>query len=256
MKKPLTIALAMLMAAGASAQSWTADNGNGTFTNPIFYDEFSDPDIIRVGSKFYLAGTTMHTVPGPVILESDDLVNWRFLSYCTDRLDFGDKFDLRGGDIYGQGFWAPCIRYHDGTFYVVSNINGVGTQIFASADPAGPWRRVPTDIAIHDSSLLFDDDGRVYAVYGYDNVRLIELKPDLSAAIEGSERTIIPAGNAMGEGHHIYKIDGRYYIISANYSPVGRMTCARADNILGPYETVTISAMETMGEGPSPASAP
>lgn len=250
MKKQFLLAATLLLvsAAPAGAASWTADNGNGTFTNPIFYDEFSDPDIIRVGEKFYLAGTTMHTVPGPVVLESDDLVNWRFLSYCTDRLDFGDKFDLRGGDIYGQGFWAPCIRYHDGTFYVISNINGVGTQIFAATDPAGPWRRVPTDIAIHDSSLLFDDDGRVYAVYGYDNVRLIELKPDLSGMIEGSERTIIPAGNAMGEGHHIYKIDGRYYIISANYSPVGRMTCARADNIHGPYETVTISAMETMGE--------
>ncbi len=28
--------------------SWTADNGNGTYTNPLFYDEFSDPDMIRV----------------------------------------------------------------------------------------------------------------------------------------------------------------------------------------------------------------
>ena len=59
-----------------SAQSWTADNGNGTYTNPLFYDEFSDPDIIRVGDDYYLAGTTMHTVPGLVILHSKDLVNW------------------------------------------------------------------------------------------------------------------------------------------------------------------------------------
>ena len=58
------------------AQSWTADNGNGTFTNPLFYDEFSDPDILRVGDDYYLAGTTMHTVPGLVILHSKDLVNW------------------------------------------------------------------------------------------------------------------------------------------------------------------------------------
>ena len=36
-------------------QSWTADNGNGTFTNPLFYDEFSDPDILRVGDDYYLA---------------------------------------------------------------------------------------------------------------------------------------------------------------------------------------------------------
>ena len=56
----------------AFAQSWTADNGNGTFTNPLFYDEFSDPDILRVGDDYYLAGTTMHTVPGLVILHSKD----------------------------------------------------------------------------------------------------------------------------------------------------------------------------------------
>ena len=233
----------------AAADTWMADNGNGTFTNPIFYDEFSDPDIIRVGDTFYLAGTTMHCVPGPVVMKSKDLVNWEFLSYCSDRHDFGDAFNLQNGkNSYGQGVWAPCLRYHDGIFYVITNMNGVGTQIYSAEDPAGPWRHISPDFTIHDSSILFDDDGHVYAVFGYDCVRLVELKPDLSGVVEGSERIIIPAGNTMGEGHHIYKIDGRYYIISANYSPVGRMTCARADNIFGPYETTTISACETMGE--------
>ncbi len=250
MLKQLIVAAAAAFAAmPAGAASWTADNGNGTFTNPILYDEFSDPDIIRVGDTFYMAGTTMHTVPGVVILQSKDLVNWHFLSYCTDRLDFGPAFDLADGqERYGGGIWAPCIRYHDGMFYVISNINGTGTQIYTAENPAGPWRHTPAGFTIHDSSVLFDDDGRVYAVYGYDCVRMVELKPDLSGIVEGSEQVIIPAGNTMGEGHHIYKIDGRYYIISANYSPVGRMTCARADNIAGPYETVTISAHETMGE--------
>ena len=53
-----------------AGKSWSADNGNGTFTNPLFYDEFSDPDIIRVGEDYYLAGTTMHSVPGLVVLHS------------------------------------------------------------------------------------------------------------------------------------------------------------------------------------------
>ena len=96
-----------------SAQSWTADNGNGTYTNPLFYDEFSDPDIIRVGDDYYLAGTTMHTVPGLVILHSKDLVNWENISYCFDRFDFDDDaFSLKNHkEIYGQGVWAPAIRY-------------------------------------------------------------------------------------------------------------------------------------------------
>ncbi|MDP0501542.1 MAG: glycoside hydrolase 43 family protein [Verrucomicrobiota bacterium JB022] len=231
-----------------AATSWTADNGNGTFTNPLFYDEFSDPDLIRVGDDFYLAGTTMHAMPGVVVLHSKDLVNWQFLSYATDRLELGPEFNLKDGkEAYGQGIWAPCIRYHDGKFYIFSNVNRHGMQVFISEDPAGPWEHKNMGGGIHDLSVLFDDDGKIYAVYSYDEVRMIEIKPDFSGFVEGSERVIIPRGNAMGEGHHFYKIDGKYYIISANYAPVGRMQCARADRPEGPYETIVISARETMG---------
>ena len=244
----LGLASSSLDAQSAAPSSWTADNGNGTFTNPLFYDEFSDPDIIRVGEDYYLAGTTMHAMPGLVVLHSRDLVNWRFLSYAFDRLDLAPGFRLEEGrEIYGQGIWAPCLRHHDGTFYLFSNINGHGMQVFTARDPAGPWRHRALGGTIYDLSVLFDDDGRVYAVHGYDEVKLIELKPDLSGYVEGSDRVIIPRGNAMGEGHHFYKIDGKYYIISANYAPVGRMQCARADRPEGPYETVVISARETMG---------
>lgn len=235
-------------AAFAQSKSWTADNGNGTFTNPLFYDEFSDPDLIRVGEDFYLAGTTMHSMPGVVVLHSKDLVNWRFLSYATPRLELGPEFNLEEGqEAYGQGIWAPCIRYHDGKFYLFSNVNRRGLQVFVASNPAGPWEHRPFKGMIHDLSVLFDDDGRVYAVHGYDEVHLVELYPDLSGLIEGTDRVIIPRGNAMGEGHHFYKIDGKYYILSANYAPTGRMQAARADRIDGPYETVVIAGKETLG---------
>jgi len=241
-------ATAALSAADAPRTTWMPDNGNGTFTNPLFYDEFSDPDLIRVGDDFYLAGTTMHAMPSLVVLHSKDLVNWEFLSYAAEKLDLGPEYRLENGqNIYGQGIWAPCIRYHDGTFYIFSNVNGRGLQIFTSKNPAGPWQHRSFDRALHDLSVHFDDDGRVYAVFEYADVKLIEFKPDFSGFVEGSERTIIPASAAMGEGHHIYKIDGKYVIISANYAPVGRMQCARADKIDGPYETAVISAGETMG---------
>lgn len=229
-------------------KSWTADNGNGTYTNPLFYDEFSDPDLIRVGSDFYLAGTTMHCVPGVVVLHSKDLVNWEFLSYTFERFDQGPDFNLENGkDAYGQGIWAPCIRYHNGTFYIFSNINGYGLQVFISKNPAGPWKHINMGGNIHDLSVLFDDNGKIYAVYGYDEVKIIEMKPDFSGYVEGSEKVIIHHGNAMGEGHHIYKIKGKYYIISADYSPMGRMQCARAEHLEGPYETTVICAEEGLG---------
>src|SRR5690606_5737620 len=114
-------------------------------------------------------------------------------------------------------------------------------------DPAGPWTHSKIDRNLHDLSVLFDGGGRVWGVFGYNEVRLVELRADLSGVVEGSERVIIPAGSGMGEGHHFYRVDGRYYIISANYAPVGRMQAARAQGLDGPWETVAISASETMG---------
>ncbi|MCW3806969.1 glycoside hydrolase family 43 protein [Plebeiibacterium marinum] len=246
--KLLFFAAICLMSFNSYSQSWTADNGNGTYTNPLFYDEFSDPDIIRVGEDFYLAGTTMHSMPGLVVLHSKDLVNWTFLSYALDSLSLGPEFNLQDGkEAYGQGVWAPCIRYQNGMFYIFTNVNNHGMQVFMAKDPKGPWTQKPMKSKIYDLSVLFDDDGKIYAVYNYNEVRMVELKPDMSGVVEGTEKVIIPAGNNMGEGHHIYKIKGKYYIISANYAPCGRMQCARADKPYGPYETTVISAKETMG---------
>lgn len=234
---------------GAQAQSWTADNGNGTFTNPLFYDEFSDPDILRVGDDYYLVGTTMHSVPGLVILHSKDLVNWENISYCFDRFDFqDDAFSLKNHkEIYGQGIWAPCIRYANGQFYVFSNVNGKGLQCYTATDIRGPWKHHNMQGKIYDLSVLFDDDGKIYAIHGYGEVHCTELKADMSGPKEESDRVIIPEGSSVGEGHHMYKIDGMYYLISTDYKPNGRTLCSRSKSIWGPYETCVITADETFG---------
>lgn len=252
MKKILSIISLVLATSSMTAQrnqSWTADNGNGTFTNPLFYDEFSDPDILRVGDDYYLAGTTMHAVPGLVILHSKDLVNWENVSYCFDRFDFPeDRFSLKNHEeIYGQGIWAPCIRYANGQFYVFSNVNGKGLQCYTSKDIHGPWKHHNMKGNIYDLGVLFDDDGKIYAIHGYGTVKCTELKPDMSGPVEGTERIIIPDGRGIGEGHHMYKINGMYYLISTDYSPNGRTLCSRSKNIWGPYETRVISADETYG---------
>ena len=252
MKKILSIISLVLATSSITAQtnqSWTADNGNGTFTNPLFYDEFSDPDILRVGDDYYLAGTTMHAVPGLVILHSKDLVNWENVSYCFDRFDFPeDRFSLKNHEeIYGQGIWAPCIRYANGQFYVFSNVNGKGLQCYTSKDIHGPWKHHNMKGNIYDLGVLFDDDGKIYAIHGYGTVKCTELKPDMSGPVEGTERVIIPDGRGIGEGHHMYKINGMYYLISTDYSPNGRTLCSRSKNIWGPYETRVISADETYG---------
>ena len=110
----------MALMGHAQTKSWTADNGNGTFTNPLFYDEFSDPDVIRVGDDYYLAGTTMHAVPGLVILHSKDLVNWTIINHAIGSLYEGDCKMLEhfSKPQHGNGVWAPSIRYHDGQYYI------------------------------------------------------------------------------------------------------------------------------------------
>lgn len=223
--------------AGAPGQrTWTADNGDGTFTNPLFYDEFSDPDMIRVGEDYYLTGTTMHTMPGLPILRSRDLVNWRFVGYAADKLDLGPNFRLEGGDVYGQGFWAPSFRHHDGVFHIFSNVNREATFHFTAKDPAGPWTRTRMKRGFHDLSVLFDDDGKVYVVWGYRGIRMAQLNADLTDIVPGTEREIIAPEQGMGEGLHFTKVGGKYWITSAWFDGMMRLPVARADRPEGPYE--------------------
>jgi len=236
--------------AADSRKSWAADNGNGTYSNPLFYDEFSDPDMIRVGADYYLTGTTMHAMPGLPILHSRDLVNWRIIGYAFERLDLGPDFRLEDGkEIYGQGIWAPSFRYHKGTYYIFANVNRFGLQVFRATDPRGPWKHNRIQQGLHDLSVLFADDGKIYAVYGARTIRIVELNQDLTALIPGTDRVLIDREQGMGEGSHIYRIRGKYYIVSAIPGAHVPMKCARADSLNGPWEVTTISDDESLGIG-------
>jgi beta-xylosidase len=220
-----------------SHRTWTPDNNNGTFTNPLFYDEFSDPDLIRVGEWFYLTGTTMHAMPGLPVLRSKDLVNWEFLSYAAERLDFGPAYRLEDGkNIYGQGIWAPSLRFRNGVFYIFTNVNGRGTQIYSAINPRGPWAHWEMKRSLHDLSVLFDDDGKAYAIWGHQDIHIAQLTDDLLDIVPSTEQVLFSKTDGMGEGAHFYKIGGKYYILSANYAGGFRMPAARANNVYGPYE--------------------
>jgi xylan 1,4-beta-xylosidase len=166
--KKLMLTIALMVNGSVSAQTWRADNGDGTFSNPLFYDEFSDPDLIRVGEDYCLTGTTMHSMPGLPVLHSKDLVNWKLLGYAFDRLDLGPEFRLEDGkDAYCQGIWAPCFRYHNGAFYIFSNVNRHCTQLFRAKNPSGLWTRTELNRSFRNLSVLFDTDGKIYVILGY-----------------------------------------------------------------------------------------
>ncbi|HVT79827.1 MAG TPA: glycoside hydrolase 43 family protein, partial [Phycisphaerae bacterium] len=235
-------ALATLSPPGDWKKNWTADNGNGTYSNPLFYEEFEDPDVIRVGDTYYLAGTTMHMMPAVQLMESKDLVNWKLAGYCMDKLDLGPQYRLEGGrSIYGAGIWAPCIRYHDGMFFVFCNVNGAGLQVFRSKSIYGPWERNQLP-GKHDMSVLFDDDlKKVFLIYGNSAPYTIdELAPDLKSVAVPNAHKLAPQGGRMGEGHHLYKIKGTYYDVSAIPGGAVNQVVAKAPSIDGPWMVTTM----------------
>lgn len=250
LKQLAAIVIAISPMAGSYAgPTWMADNGNGTFTNPLFYEEFSDPDMIRVGDDYYLTGTTMHAMPGLPVLHSKDMVNWQLVGYALDKLDLGPAYRLENGqNVYGQGIWAPCFRYHNGVFYIFSNVNHETTQVFRATDPKGPWTHTSMKQSFHDLSVLFDDDGKAYIVWGYRDLHIAQLNDDLTDIVPGTEHKPFSPDSLIGEGSHFYKINGKYIITSAWYDKRMRMAAARADTPFGPYEVLpAITIDEDLG---------
>ena len=133
--------------------------------------------------------------------------------------------------------------------YIFANVNRFGLQVFRASDPRGPWKHNRIEQGLHDLSVLFDDDGKIYAVYGARTIRIVELNQDLTALVPGTDRVLIEPAHGMGEGSHIYKIKGKYYIVSAIPGAHVPMKCARADKLAGPWEVTTISEEESLGIG-------
>jgi beta-xylosidase len=218
--------------------------------NPIIHADVPDMSMIRVGDTYYMSSTTMHMSPGVPIMSSKDLVNWKLISYAYDTLVSNDEMNLDNGKFtYGRGSWASCIRYHKGTFYVSTFSATSGkTHIYSTKNiEKGPWKAISFRPSYHDHSLVFDDDGRVYLIYGAGNLKLVELKDDLTGVKPGTtEQTIIenasaPAGNNINlraEGSQLFKVNGKYYLFNITWPRGGMRTVVihRADKITGPWE--------------------
>ena len=137
--------------------------------NPIIWADVPDDDILRVGDTYYMVSTTMFFSPGAPIMKSDDLVSWELCNYVYDTMANGDVQNLTNGKHdYAHGQWAASLRYKDGWFYVFFGSYGTGkSYIYKTRDiENGSWDRVELNGMYHDASILFDDDGRNYLVYG------------------------------------------------------------------------------------------
>jgi beta-xylosidase len=219
-------------------------------TNPIIFADVPDISIIHVGDNYYMSSTTMHMSPGVPIMKSKDLVNWQLVSYAYDTLADIDELNLNNGkSTYGRGSWASSIRYHKGTYFVSTFAQTTGrTHVYTTKNiEKGPWKAISFKPSYHDHSLFFDDDGRVYLIYGVGKLRLVELNADVSGVKPGTteqvivENAMLPSGGGpglQGEGSQLFKYKGKYYLFNITWPRGGMRTVVihRADKITGPYE--------------------
>jgi beta-xylosidase len=216
-----------------------SDNGDGTYTNPLISADFPDPDVIRVGNVYYMVSTTMFTFPGATILKSYDLVNWEYCSNPLEKIETTDCYNLNGCNRYGRGQWASSLKYNNGTFYLHFNTLNEGSYMLTATDPAGTWTKKKLSTSFYDAGLFFDDDGKVYIVYGINNLHIAQLDADFDV-VKDQPITFgnIPVGlnNSATEGSHLYKINGYYYIYATTGGYYATQVAFRSTSIFGPYD--------------------
>lgn len=237
-----------LLALGALVLFGTRTNmaaEQGPFTNPILSGFHADPSICRAGDDYYLVTSSFEYFPGVPIFQSKDLVNWKQIGHVLTH-----KSQLNLDKQYASGgIFAPTIRYHNGTFYMITTLVGAsggrgGNFYVTATNAAGPWSEpVWLDKQGIDPSLFFDADGKVYYTRqvdgerGYSGQQLLNLA---TGKLEGEIKQLWRGtGGVWPEGPHLYKVNGKYYLmISEGGTSYDHMlTVARSDSPWGPFES-------------------
>ncbi len=251
MKKRLIILLLTGEMLSASAQQmlsnvWVADNGDGTFKNPVINADYSDPDAIRVGDDYYMISSSFNNVPGLPILHSKDLVNWALIGHALNRQPPYAHFSKVQ---HGGGVWAPSIRYHNNEFYIYYPDPDFGIYLTKARSIHGPWSEpvmVQEGKGLIDPCPLWDDNGKIYLVHAYAGSRagmksiivVRELNKEGTKVI--GDAVMVYDGHEKDptiEGPKLHKRNGYYYIFApAGGVSTGWQLVLRSKNIYGPYE--------------------
>ncbi len=134
------------------------------FENPILKGDYSDPDVIRVGDKYYMITSTFQLYPGMTILESSDLVNWKTINYAVPNIEeLEPKMSADVMGCYNNGIYAGALRYlewkereTDGTltdkkrWFMYTTIFRRGIIVATADDVYGEWK----------AQFMLDKNGR------------------------------------------------------------------------------------------------
>ncbi|MDR1679206.1 MAG: glycoside hydrolase 43 family protein [Prevotellaceae bacterium] len=240
---------------------WQADQGNGTYKNPVLYADYSDPDVCRAGKDFYMTASSFNCVPGLPVLHSRDLVNWQLIGHALKRLSPEATF---ARPQHGNGVWAPAIRYHKGEFYIFWGDPDFGFYMTKTTDPAGDWSEpvlLKEGKGLIDCCPFWDNNGKAYLVHalagsraGYKSVLcLAPMSPD-GTRLLGESRIVFDGHekHPTVEGAKLYKRNGYYYLFApAGGVATGWQLVLRSKNIWGPYdEKIVLAQGNTSVNGP------
>ncbi|HNW51178.1 MAG TPA: glycoside hydrolase 43 family protein [Prolixibacteraceae bacterium] len=261
----LALALLIISAPGFSQVLrngyWNADNGDGTFTNPIIHADYSDPDVIRVGDDFYMTASSFNCIPGLPILHSTDLVNWELIGYALSKMYVEEKTSK---PQHGNYVWAPAIRFHNGEFYIYWGDPDNGVYVIKATRPEGPWSEPHLIQAAKgwiDTCPFWDEDGNAYLVHAFAGSRagvksilvINEMAPD-GMSVNKTCKLVFDGNDnhTTVEGPKMYKRNGYYYILApAGGVKPGWQLALRSKNVYGPYEEKIV-----LHQGDSPINGP
>ena len=228
------------------SEVWVADQGDGTYKNPILFADYSDPDVVRAGDDYYMTASSFNASPGLPILHSKDMVNWKIINHALPKQVPLETFNI---PQHGNGVWAPCIRYHNDEFYIYWGDPDFGIYMVKTKDPYGDWDEpvlVMEAKGAIDPSPLWDDNGDVYLVHAWAKSRagvnslltVHKMNPEGTKVIDEGVHVFDGHENhPTVEGSKFYKGNGYYYIFApAGGVPTGWQLILRSKNIYGPYE--------------------
>jgi alpha-N-arabinofuranosidase len=238
------------------------------FRNPVLSGFHPDPSIVRAGEDFYLVNSSFGWLPGLPIHHSHDLTTWRQIA---NAIPDASDFALAGVGI-NRGIFAPTLRWHNGTFYLIATcIDCGGNFIITAPQAAGPWS-APIwlrDMGGIDPDLFFDDDGRVWIAHNdepegipaYDGHRAIWLQEydPVGRRLIGARRMLVDRGANPAErpiwieGPHIFKRRGYYYLIAAEGGTADNhaQTVYRSRRVTGPYRPAASNPILTQRHLPT-----
>ena len=222
-----------------------ADQGDGTFRNPVLAGDRPDPNILRDGDDYYAAFSTFVSYPGAVIWHSRDLVSWR---------PVGPAVTKPLGSIY-----ALDLVRHDGRYFLYIPVGQprdpvvggfpIRNYVVWADHIEGPWSE-PIDLNINgliDPGHVLGEDGKRYLFFnaGY-RVRL----SDDGLRVESKPEKVYDGWNFPAdwvvesrflEGPKLLWKDGWLYMFSADGGTGGVPTShmvivARARSVNGPWE--------------------